>query len=210
MNNEKKIGIDEEQIEEEFEELSTDDRIINIEKRVNIILILCIVILFFSLCSMVYVINYGSEKTTDDSQTTSEESYTYDTSAFKEITAADIKSESKGKTIVVVIARQGCYYCSQYMPIIASVAESYDVTVEYIDFAKIVDFTVANPYVSDKDAYDTIANLSAETGWENFGETAVAGTPNTLFIKDNKIIYGINGAQDESTVKAAFKAAGLG
>lgn len=213
MAKENNIDTEVEQFEEEFEDISTADRIVNIEKRVNLILVLVIVTLFFSLCSMVYVINNGSKEYSDsnnNTQTTDESDYTYDTSAFDEISASDIKSLSKGKTIVVVIARQGCGYCAQYMPVLSSVAKDYNVTVKYIDFAKIIDFTVANPVVSDKDAYDTIANLSAVSDWEGFGAKAVTGTPNTLFIKDNKIIYGINGADSEANVKSAFKAAGLG
>jgi len=200
-----------EELTEEFEEISTEERIISIEKKINWILVLVIVTLFFSLCSMIYVIN-GSSTTdaTSDTTTTDESDYTYDTSELEEISASDIKSASKGKTIVAVIARQGCYYCSVYMPTLTSVAKDYDVTVKYIDFAKIVDFTQNPIVVSDQDAYDTIANLEGTGDWSEFGAEAVKGTPNTLFIKDNKIIYGINGAQEESTVKAAFDAAGLG
>jgi len=201
--------------EEEFEELSVTERLINIEKRVNITLVISIATVFFSLCSMIYIINGGNEDYSTDSTggsgsgTMSESDYTYDTSKLDEISATDIKKESDDETIVVVVARQGCSFCAQYMPVLTSVADKYDVTVKYIDFGKIIDFSTNQPTISDSEAYDTLANLKGTGDWESFADEVIQGTPNTMFIKDNKIIYGINGSQSSDVVETAFKEAGL-
>ena len=161
---------------------------------------------------MILVINNGSSgssKTTEE--TTSEKSATsngYDTSAFKEISAQDIASESKKETIVVMIGRQGCGYCAQFAPILTAVAEQYGVTVRYIDFLKLVD--LQKQAIIDEEGYNIIKNLSASKDFEGAGEQALQGTPATLFIKNNKIVYYIRGAADASTTANAFDIAGLG
>lgn len=196
--------------EEEFEELSISDRLVNIEKKNNIILVISIATVFLCLCSMIYIINgdntsYANEQTTQ----TSESDYTYDTSGLDEIKATDIEKESDGETIVVVVARQGCSYCAQYMPVITKVAEEHDVTVKYIDFGKIIDFSSSQPTISDSESYEALSNLEGTGDWEDFADVVITGTPNTMFIKDNKIIYGINGSQSEDVIETAFKEAGL-
>lgn len=196
--------------EEEFEELSISDRLVNIEKKNNIILVISIATIFLCLCSMIYIINgdntsYANEQTTQ----TSESDYTYDTSGLDEIKATDIEKESDGETIVVVVARQGCSYCAQYMPVITKVAEEHDVTVKYIDFGKIIDFSSSQPTISDSESYEALSNLEGTGDWEDFADVVITGTPNTMFIKDNKIIYGINGSQSEDVIETAFKEAGL-
>lgn len=196
--------------EEEFEELSISDRLVNIEKKNNIILVISIATIFLCLCSMIYIINgdntsYANEQTTQ----TSESDYTYDTSGLDEIKATDIEKESDGETIVVVVARQGCSYCADYMPVITKVAEEHDVTVKYIDFGKIIDFSSSQPTISDSESYEALSNLEGTGDWEDFADVVITGTPNTMFIKDNKIIYGINGSQSEDVIETAFKEAGL-
>ena len=205
-----KIETIENEIEEEFEELSISDRLVNIEKKNNIILVISIATIFLCLCSMIYIINgdntsYANEQTTQ----TSESDYTYDTSGLDEIKATDIEKESDGETIVVVVARQGCSYCAQYMPVITKVAEEHDVTVKYIDFGKIIDFSSSQPTISDSESYEALSNLEGTGDWEDFADVVITGTPNTMFIKDNKIIYGINGSQSEDVIETAFKEAGL-
>ena len=205
-----KIETIENEIEEEFEELSISDRLVNIEKKNNIILVISIATIFLCLCSMIYIINgdntsYANEQTTQ----TSESDYTYDTSGLDEIKATDIEKESDGETIVVVVARQGCSYCAQYMPVITKVAEKHDVTIKYIDFGKIIDFSSSQPTISDSESYEALSNLKGTGDWEDFADVVITGTPNTMFIKDNKIIYGINGSQSEDVIETAFKEAGL-
>ncbi len=195
---------------EDYEELSVEDRITNIEKRTNLILILVAITLAISLITMIVVVNNGSgSSNTNETETQEQESNdgTYDTSAFKEIKAQDIAAESKGQTIVVMIGRQGCGYCAIYAPIITEVAKNHNVTVRYIDFTKMVDLN--KKQVTDGEAYNTIKNLDAVKDFEKAGETALTGTPATLFIKNNRIVYFVKGAADANTLESAFTAAGI-
>lgn len=198
--------------DEDYEEVSVEERVVGIEKKVNIILIVVILTCLFSLLSMIFAINGGNGETRGGSQgddTVVASDHSYDTSAFKEISASDIKSESKNNTIVVLIGRQGCSYCAAYAPYITQVAEEYDITVRYIDFAKIVDFTTSTPTISDSTAYNLISNLEGSGEWAGFGEEAMQGTPNTLIIKNNVIIGGVNGYNQPEAIRSAFDAAGL-
>ncbi len=200
--------------EEEFVELTTEERIVNIEKKTNLVLVLVAVTLVLALITMIVVINNGSsgsssnENKTNTSESQESGDNSYDISAFKEIRAQDIASESKSETIVVMIGRQGCGYCAIYAPIITQVAEEYGITVRYIDFLKIVDLQSSS--ITDEEAYNTIKNLNATKEFEGAGEEALSGTPATLIIKNNKIINYIRGAADAATVEQEFKAAGLG
>lgn len=199
----------------DYEEIPDSEKIYNIEKKVNTIYILTIITTILTLITLVstFALNSNNSNTNNNannnSQSSNENDYTYSTAAFKEIKASDIKSESKNDTIVVLVGRQGCYYCAQFAPTITKVAEEYGITVRYIDFAKIVDFTLEQPTVSDSESYTLIKELEGEGSWSTFGETAMKGTPNTLIIKNNKIIGGINGNQSTDKVKSAFEAAGL-
>jgi len=194
--------------EEDYEEIPTEERIINIEKKLNIVIVLLAITLILTICSVVVAINNkGTENNTANTNETDENSGTYDTSAFKEISASDIKSESKNETIVVLVGRQGCGYCAAFVPIITEVAEKHGITVRYIDFAKIVDVNAG--VITDSEAYDTISKLEGTGTWAKFGETAMTGTPNTMIIKNNKIISGINGYNEADAVEEAFKEAGI-
>jgi thiol-disulfide isomerase/thioredoxin len=197
--------------EEEFVELTTEERIVSIEKKVNIILAIVIATLAISLISLVVVMNNGTgsnNNKADTQEKTEEAEATYDISAFKEIRAQDIAAESKNETIVVMIGRQGCGYCAMYAPIITEVANNLGITVRYIDFLKIVN--LEQRVVTDEEAYNTIKNLSATKEFEGAGEDALGGTPKTLVIKNNKIINYISGAADADTLTQQLKASGLG
>jgi len=117
--------------EEEYVELTTEERIVNIEKKTNLLLALVFTILALSLITMIVVINNGSgnsntsKNESNSSESSESNSASYDISAFKEIKAQDIASESKNETIVVMIGRQGCGYCAYFAPIITEVAQKY-------------------------------------------------------------------------------------
>lgn len=194
----------------DFKEVSLEDRIINIEKKSNITLFIVLITCLICVILLFGVFN-GSNNNDNYSDTNANEEVsndgTYDTSAMKEITAKDIESESKKQTIVIVIGRQGCGYCAAYVPIITEVAKEYGITLRYIDFSKIVD--VQAQKVIDEEAYEIIYNLEGEGQWDGFGAKALEGTPNTLIIKDNVIVSGVNGYNEADAIRSAFDAAGL-
>jgi len=196
--------------EDEYVELTMEERITNIEKRTNITFVISLFILAISLITMIVVMNGGSVKSnnTDETETKEEaQEATYDTSAFKEIKAQDIATESKNETIVVMIGRQGCGYCAVYAPVITEVAAKHNFTVRYIDFTKIVDINKRS--LIDKEAYDIIVNMDAVKEFEGSGATAMEATPATLIIKNSKILYYIRGAASAEMLENALKEGGI-
>ena len=223
---EAKEDLNDEEETVDFQDLSIEDRLIKIENKENITLflvlvtfLLCVILLFgvFSGSSndRSDTSNYssnGSNSSTNSSASETEGQQAYDTSAMKEISASDIKNESKNETIVMVVGRQNCGYCALYFPILIDVAKDYNITVRYIDFAKIVDFTVQNPYVKDSESYEILQSLTGDGEWKTFAEENIGGTPLTFIIKNNKVIGGVkgySGDETEDSIRSAFDAAGL-
>ena len=125
-------SIDAEEVEkDEYEEVSLEERIITMEKKINWILGLVVVVTILSLLLCVFVLQddngtYSNNGTTNNESSETEEEYnsTYDVSAFKEIKAQNIEKESKNKTIMIYIGRSTCGYCVQFVPILTNVQKT--------------------------------------------------------------------------------------
>ena len=105
---EKKLELD------EYEELSLEDRVMNIEKKVTAVLWLVVITMIVAILSLIFVISDDSSKAKSNEGTETTETETnseYDVSKFKEVKAQDLKKESKDKTILVYIGRSTCGYC---------------------------------------------------------------------------------------------------
>ena len=206
---------DDDDDDDEYEALTVEDRLTNIEKKTNLILILVVIAIAFSLITMMSVLkeNKGTSVDGSSSNSSSSASGEYDTSSFKRIKAIDIANESKGETIVVWLGRQGCGFCSKFAPIMAEVAKTAGVTARYINVLDFLDITTSPFTVTDKTAYDTIANLKGVDGVETLDNTgtpkALRGTPATLFVKDGKIVGIISGYVSAEDLYAAFQRYGL-
>ena len=209
------LGELEEEVEEteevvEEEELTLEERIVNIEKKTNMVLIISTVILMITAVCMILLISNGginkdtSNESSNNSSENADTASGYDTSDFKEITAEQIKSESKNETIVLLIARQSCGWCVKYAPIITEVAKSNNVTVRYIDLGKIIDFTQSPAVITDKEAFETLQALSGDGEYADYGKKKMGSTPLTLFIKNGKIINAIGGYAEKETVQNVF------
>lgn len=197
--------------ENDYEEITLEERISNIEKRTNASFALNIVIVVLLVISLVFSIGGGAKNLEDDTTGTTDatETVTYDTSAFKEIEATDIASLSDGEAIVVWVGRQSCGYCAAYAPYIEAAAKEYGITAHYINLANYVNFNVEQPYITNAEEFDTLSNLTGKGEWETFAAKNVGGTPLTLIIKNNKVIGGISGYTETENVVSAFKDAGL-
>lgn len=198
-------------LNDDYEEVTMEERITNIEKKVNASFWLNIVIVVLVLISLVFSMG-GSRATTssdESSGTDSGETITYDTSKFNEIAPSDIQDLSDGKTIVVWVGRQSCGYCAQYAPYMEEATEEYGITAYYIDLATMVDFSTEQAYITDADEFDTLSSLSGEGEWATFAYDNVGGTPLTLIVKNNKVVGGLSGYTDTEGITSAFKAAGL-
>ncbi len=185
-------------LDDEYEELSLEDRVISIEKKVNwtfgltiVITILLILVLIFVLASD----TAPSETKNNGSDTQESTNADYDVSSFKEITAQSIKKTSKGKSILVYIGRSTCGYCVQYVPVLTEIQKKYNsYTTYYIDIAKIIDFSGTGG-VLDSEANEIMQNLDKDFMDSNWG-----ATPLTLVVKDSKIVDSIVGYVDATTL----------
>lgn len=196
---------------DEIEDLTLEERIINIEKKTKVSFWLNIITVVLIAFLLIMVLGSGNSSTAGGSGDagSQEETVAYDTSAFKEISPADISNESKGKSIVVWVGRQTCGYCAMYAPYIKQAADNYGITAYYIDLATMINFNVENPYVTDATAYDTLRSLTGKGEWETFAQDNVGGTPLTLIIKDGKVIGGVSGAAAVDKIENVFSTAGL-
>ena len=194
---------------DEYEDVSLEERVVSMEKKINWILGLLVLITIFSLLIMVFVLQDGNtstrkgENTTSETEETQSYSANYDVSAFKEIKAQDIAKESKNKTIMVYVGRETCGYCIQFVPILTSVQKSLGgYTTYYIDIAKIIDYSSGS--IKDNEANDIMQNLktvSAQKGvMDDWG-----ATPMTLVIKNSQIVDSLIGYTEESTVTQFVK-----
>ena len=189
--------------EEEVVELTMEERIIGIEKKQNIILVFVLVTALLSLFTFISGLGgnkiYKDEET-EPTNTETQQSPTYDTSAFTKVKAQDLEKLSKKDTIIVWIGRQGCGYCGQFAPTITSVGEKLDETIYYLDLADIFDFSTNPVTILDEEAYDLLINFKTDGATENKEVMKEFGaTPMTLVIKKNKIVGNFVGAYDEAT-----------
>lgn len=208
-----------EEIDDDYEELSVEDRLFNIEKKVNTNLIISVITIILVIITMIFAMtnkntgdgtgNTGTGSSSNSgSGSSGETKYNYSIDLFDEIEPANIAKESKGKTIVVMIGRQTCSACAVYAPTLALLQEEYDFTTKYIDFSKMITSNGNTAYISDEAGYDALTSLTGNgyDGWveENFGTT-----PLTLIIKDNKILYAVVGAVEDSTLTPQFEKFGI-
>ncbi len=213
--NKKVEEVKNEEVINEYEELTLEERIINIEKKVKVsnwLNWLTTILLVFLLIMLLGSGNITSDNTDTGAgdDTGYEETASYDTSGFKTITAADIAKESKGKRIVVWIGRQSCGYCGMYAPYIKQAADNYGITAYYIDLGAIINFNASQPYITDSAAFDILNSLSGSGKWATFAKDNMGGTPLTLIIKDGKVIGGLSGAsQNVESIEQVFSDAGI-
>lgn len=200
----KKNVVDNTKVEETnnegFDELTTEDRLVSIEKKVNATLILVVIMAILAIINLSILVSNNSVQTTTNEDLTpnsTDTSADYDVSEFDEIKASDLSKESKNKTIVVYIGRSSCGYCVQFVPILKSVQEKYNFTTKYIDIAKIIDYNSSS--ISDQDAYNLLTNMKTNSEQKGIMEQ-FGSTPMTLVIKNNTIVDSIVGATDESTL----------
>lgn len=198
--------IDDEFEDEDFEPLTLEERVISIEKKLNVTLVFIIIAALFSLLAFVANLTGGAGTYSSSGSEAEEEtaleagSGSYDTSAFTKVKAQELEKLSKGKKIIVWIGRQGCGYCTTYAPIITQIGKDFKETIYYIDLADIFDFSSGEQVtLLDEEAYDILMNFATDKDNEDVMEEFGA-TPMTLIIKNNKIIGSFTGAADAVTV----------
>lgn len=196
---EEKVEIIDKDADYEEENLTVEERIVNIEKKVKVsfwLNIITTVLIIFLLIMLLGGGNAGSIDSTDGSDD-SQSASGYDTSAFNQIYPEEIASLSNKKTIIVWIGYQECGYCQAYAPLLTQVTKEYGITANYIDLTTVTEEQV-----------NTIMSLTGKGEWAEFA-ASFTGTPFTLIIKDNKVVGGINGYTESENIATAFENAGI-
>jgi len=92
------------------------------------------------------------------------------------------------KPFVVVIERDGCYYCQQYMPLLKEYVDEAKIAVEYIDTDTL-----------SKEEYNKLVTKN------KYLKTHQWGTPTTLFMVGDRIVDYIGGFVEKDSIEAFFK-----
>lgn len=171
--------------------------------RIIVVLLAAILIVLTIGVSKLY-----SNGSTGSTTSTKENEYNteYDVSMFKEISASNIKNETKGKLSVVYIGRSTCSWCAAFLPNLWQAQEDYGYTTLYVDIAKIIDFE--NGGILDEDAYAIMMDLTGKN-YDGYMEENFGATPMILIIKDNKIINAQTGYSEYDAFKTVLNEAGI-
>lgn len=89
-----------------------------------------------------------------------------------------------GEPFIFVIEREGCGYCTMYMPIIEEVAKDNKFPVYYIDIADMTSSEL-------KDLEKNNKYLKRNSDW---------GTPTTLFMLGDRVLDALGGYTDKNGV----------
>ena len=197
----KKVDVVEKDIDNddyEEENLTIEERVINIEKKVKASFALNVITTILIVFLLVLLLGGGNAgDMSNTSGTDSSSGSGYDTSSFNAIAPEQIASLSDNKTIVVWIGYQECGYCQAYAPLLAQVTQEYGITANYIDLTTITE-----------EQMNIVLALTGKGDWANFA-ASFSGTPFTLIIKNNKVVGGINGYTEAANIATAFENAGI-
>ncbi len=187
----------------DYEEIGLEERLTNIEKKVNTMFYLVIAVLVVAVITLfISAGNNGSSQSNSSSESESSQSSTqqnsgYDTSAFNQIKPDDIATLSKNKTIVVWVGYQECGYCQAYAPVMTQVTKDFGITANYIDISTIT-----------QDEWNVVLNLKGKGDWKDVS-SKFEGTPFTIIVKNGTVIGGISGSTTAEGLEAVFEDAGL-
>ena len=98
------------------------------------------------------------------------------------------KMVNNGDAFVVVIERDDCYYCQQYMPILKEYANEKKIAVTYININTL-----------NEEEYNDLI------GTNKYLKNNEWGTPTTLFMVGNKVVDSVGGYVEKDSIDAFFK-----
>ena len=106
---------------------------------------------------------------------------------------------------IIYVARPNCSYCQMESPIIKRLASKYDLTLNYLDTTNFLEYDENGEVLRDSEGNP----IYTETGKKFMASAEVYnngwGTPNTIIVKDGKIVDGIYQYVEESELKTLFK-----
>ena len=86
------------------------------------------------------------------------------------------------ETFIVVIEREGCMYCTMYMPIVEEISKEKKIPLYYIDLADLTKNEIS-------DLERTNKYLKRNSDW---------GTPTTLFMLGDRVLDALGGYTDKN------------
>ena len=89
-----------------------------------------------------------------------------------------------GEAFIVVIEREGCMYCTMYMPVVEEVAKEKKIPLYYIDLADLSSSELSDLEQNNK-------YLKRNSDW---------GTPTTLFMLGDRVLDALGGYTEKSGV----------
>jgi len=89
-----------------------------------------------------------------------------------------------GDAFIVVIEREGCGYCTMYMPVVEEISKEKKIPLYYIDLADITSSEA-------KELERTNKYLKRNSDW---------GTPTTLFMLGDRVLDALGGYTDKDGV----------
>ena len=181
-----------------------DNIILKIYKLGQIIIVLLALILIVLIVGVSKLYSTNTTNSTNENETNYNTNY--DVSMFKEITASDIKTETKDILSVVYIGRSTCGWCAAFLPNLWQAEKEYGYETLYVDIAKIIDFD--NGEVIDQDAYDIMMSLTGD-GYDGYMEENFGSTPMILIIKDNIIVNAQTGYSEYEDFVKVLNDAGI-
>ena len=107
--------------------------------------------------------------------------------------------EESGKQIVV-IGQTTCSHCIAIKPALNSIADEYDITINYLNLTEMTE-------EESNDLSESLKDL--EYNDPDFVESGSFGTPLTLIIENGKIVRYISGERSKSQLVREFKKAEL-
>ena len=100
---------------------------------------------------------------------------------FNEITYSNyLEKIDSNEPFLVVIVKDGCGYCEMYEPILKEVADEYNLPINYINLTNL-----------SEEEYNDLAQSNAYLKKNQWG------TPTTLFMLGDSVIYSIGGYVDK-------------
>lgn len=108
-----------------------------------------------------------------------------------------IKSED---THIIVVGQTSCSHCIAIKPALNSVAEDYDLTINYLNLTELTE-EESNKF------FDSLEDI--EYNDEQFLEDGSFGTPLTMIVEEGKIKHYISGSRTISQLVREFKKVGL-
>ena len=106
-------------------------------------------------------------------------------SGLRQLTYNEYKDKvDNGDAFIVVIEREGCGYCTMYMPVVEEISKEKKIPLYYIDLADITSNEA-------KELERTNKYLKRNSDW---------GTPTTLFMLGDRVLDALGGYTDKDGV----------